>query len=1108
MTTESLWYKDAVIYELHVRAFFDSTNDGVGDFAGLTSKLDYLHDLGVTCLWLLPFYPSPLKDDGYDIANYEGIHPSYGTMKDFKTFLREAHARGLKVVTELVINHTSDQHPWFQAARKAPPGSSKRDYYVWSDTNHKYEGVRIIFTDTEHSNWTWDPEAKAYYWHRFFRHQPDLNFDNPRVRRAVLKTMKYWLDMGVDGLRLDAIPYLIEREGTNCENLPETHAIIKDIRRELDRHYSDRMLLAEANQWPADVREYFGDGDECHMSFNFPLMPRIFMSLQLEDRFPIVEVIRQTPEIPESCQWAIFLRNHDELTLEMVTDEERDYMYQAYAADPQMRVNIGIRRRLAPLMENNRERIELLYGMLFSLPGTPVIYYGDEIGMGDNIYLGDRNGVRTPMQWTGDRNAGFSRADPARLFAPPIMDAVYGYQALNVEAQQRSPSSLLNWVKRMIGVRKQHQTFGRGSVEFLEPVNRKVLAFVRRHQDETILVVANLSRAVQGVSLDLSRFAGLFPVELRDRTEFPRIGTQPYFLSLAPYGFFWFRLQPSPSAIDVEQTPALLGPEQALLASGEWHTLFDGHVRRLIERDYLAPFLSRQRWFPGKARTIASARIADWGQLTRGREPSFLLLVDVTYVDGGRERYFVPVATAGGSKAIGVVQDTPELVIAHITGARKGVLHGHLELDMAEAFLSAIDRHAEVEMHTGRATFVTTSALAALKGDEPSGALPARRVSGEQSNTSLIFGDRLILKLFRRLEPGPNPEYELGYHLTERVGFKRVPPLAGGMTYTAPGDTEATSLAVLHGLVEHQSTGWDHALAGAKRLYDLSLAKAHLPDPALMRATSLVALSDATVPPLVLDTIGGYLATAALLGTRSAELHQALATPSGDPTIDPVPFSADGRRATAEAMREHARHVLDMLENQRHQVPPELVGATEQVLDNRDRLVARVGAIADVEAEVDAIRIHGDYHLGQVLMHKTDFVILDFEGEPAKPLAERRQRQLAMKDVAGMLRSFSYAVYAELFDYTTNRPRDFERLEPWTRVAQLWVSAVFLRSYRVSTAGARFQPADGAVFDALLGSFLIDKALYELLYELNNRPGWLRIPLLGLVNLIEGHEAR
>ncbi len=600
---DPLWYKDAIVYQAHVRAFFDSTNDGVGDFAGFSQKLDYLQSLGVNALWLQPFYPSPLRDDGYDIADYENIHPSYGRLADFDNFIAEAHRRNIRVITELVINHTSDQHPWFQAARRAPAGSPEREFYVWSETIQKYEGVRIIFTDTETSNWSWDDTAKAYYWHRFFHHQPDLNFDNPEVIAAVVKVMRFWLDRGVDGMRLDAVPYLIERDGTICENLDETHQVLKSIRREVDASYPDRMLLAEANQWPADVRPYFGDGDECHMAFHFPLMPRMFMAVRQEDRHPIVEILRQTPEIPDNCQWAMFVRNHDELTLEMVTDEERDYMYQAYAADPQMRINVGIRRRLAPLMENSRRRIELMNSLLFSLPGTPVIYYGDEIGMGDNIYLGDRNGVRTPMQWTGDRNGGFSRADPARLFAPPIMDPVYGYQAINVEAQERSPFSLLNWMKRMIGLRKQHKVFGRGSIEFLSPQNRKVLVYVRSHQDETILCVANLSRTVQPAELDLSRFRGMIPVEMLGLTEFPRIGELPYFLTLGPYAFYWFRLLQSAPAITARTAPETsTGVPQApgLLVGAAWDTLLDGNVRTLIERDLLLPFLQRQRWFGGR----------------------------------------------------------------------------------------------------------------------------------------------------------------------------------------------------------------------------------------------------------------------------------------------------------------------------------------------------------------------------------------------------------------------------------------------------------------------------------------------------------------------------
>jgi maltose alpha-D-glucosyltransferase/alpha-amylase len=540
MTTDDLWYKDAIFYELQVKSFYDSNGDGIGDFRGLIEKLDYLKELGIDCIWVTPFYPSPQRDDGYDIADFTGVHPDYGTFQDVKLFLKEAHRRGLKVMFDLVLNHTSDQHPWFQAAR-SDPKSPYRNYYVWSDTDQKYREARIIFTDTERSNWTWDPVAQQYFWHRFFSHQPDLNYDNPRVRREMLKVVRHWLELGVDGFRVDAIPYLYEREGTNCENLPETHAFLKELRRYIDQHFPGRILLAEANQWPVDVRPYFGDGDEFHMAFNFPVMPRIFMALRREDRTPIVDIINQLPPIPDACQWCLFLRNHDELTLEMVTDDERDYMY---ATDPRMKLNLGIRRRLAPLLDNGRRRIELLNSLLFTLPGSPIIYYGDEIGMGDNIYLGDRNGVRTPMQWTGDRNGGFSRADAARLYSPVISDPVYGYQAVNVEAQTRDSSSLLNWMKRLIQLRKRYPVFGRGSIEFLEPANRKVLVYVRQGEGQTVLVINNLSRYVQPVELDLRKFNGWTPHEIFGGTPFPPIGELPYFLTLGPHGFYWFRLDP------------------------------------------------------------------------------------------------------------------------------------------------------------------------------------------------------------------------------------------------------------------------------------------------------------------------------------------------------------------------------------------------------------------------------------------------------------------------------------------------------------------------------------------------------------------------------------
>src|SRR5215813_7623273 len=676
---QPLWFKTAVFYEIHTRAFFDANGDGSGDFRGLTEKLDYLQWLGVDCIWLLPFFKSPLRDGGYDISDFFQIQPDYGTVDDVRDFIEAAHQRGIRVIADLVMNHTSSDHPWFQESRSSPD-NPKRDWYVWSDTVHRYEEARIIFTDTESSNWTWDDQAQAYFWHRFFSHQPDLNFDNPEVQEAMLEVLRFWLDLGMDGFRLDAVPYLYERDGTNGENLPETHQYLKRVRAEVDEKYPDRVLLAEANQWPADVVEYFGDGDECHMAFHFPVMPRMFMAVRREEANPIYEILRQTPDIPDNCQWGLFLRNHDELTLEMVTDEERDYMYSVYAADPQMRINVGIRRRLAPLVENSRRRIELLNAMLFSFPGTPIIYYGDEIGMGDNIYLGDRHGVRTPMQWTSDRNGGFSRADPARVYAPAIQDPVYGYQAINVEAQERSPFSLLNWMKRLIAMRKQHQVFGRGSLEFVGGPNRKVLAYVRRDERETILVVANLSRDVQPAELELQAFAGLLPIEMSGLTEFPRIGDRPYFLSLGPYASYWFILQREPmqSAPRVLTAPdphaAIVDALPSLLVGVDWRNVLDAGTRLVLERQALRPFLQRQRWFGSKAREIRQARFTDWATIQNGTDPSFLTLVTLEYDDGWRETYLLPLALLSGEAAARVLRRAPSAVLARITGARKGVI--------------------------------------------------------------------------------------------------------------------------------------------------------------------------------------------------------------------------------------------------------------------------------------------------------------------------------------------------------------------------------------------------------------------------------------------------
>jgi maltose alpha-D-glucosyltransferase / alpha-amylase len=1087
-TSDPLWYKDAVIYELHVRAFFDSNGDGVGDFQGLIQKLDYLQDLGVTCLWLLPFFPSPLKDDGYDISDYLSVHPSYGTVEDFKEFLAAAHQRGLQVMIELVMNHTSDEHPWFQRARQAPPGSPERDFYVWSNTDQKYHDARVIFTDAEKSNWTWDPVAQAYFWHRFFSHQPDLNYSNPRVVAEMLNIMRNWLDMGVDALRVDAIPYLVEREGTNCENLPETHAIVKELRSEIDAGYSNRMILVEANQWPTDVRPYFGEGDECHMAFHFPLMPRIYMALRQEDRLPITDIMAQTPEIPAACQWGLFLRNHDELTLEKVTKDERDYMYLAYSADARMRINLGIRRRLAPLMDNNRRRIELLNSLLFSFPGTPILYYGDEIGMGDNIYLGDRNGVRTPMQWNGDRNAGFSRATPAKLFSPVIMDAVWGYEAVNVEAQQSDPSSLVSWMRNMIALRKLFGVFGRGTLEFLNPSNRKVLAYLRRYRDERILCVANLSRFAQPVDLELPDLEGVKPVEMLGYVEFPLIGRQPYRLTLGPYGFFWLELHgPAESAQSrIEQVP---------LAADSWEMVLEGAGRYRLETVLLAEYLPKQRWFGGRARRIRSTRIADWAALPDSK--AALTLVEVQYDQGSPDLYFLPLALRFDKAADELTSNSILSPASSRNGP--GLLYDGLADDSAcEALLALIENANETRSRNGLIRGIPGTRFSALRGSAEA-PWTVRRPSVEQTNSSIFFDDCLTLKLFRRQQGGANPDAEVGRYLTEEVGFDGVPPFAGAIEY-APADGEPATLAMLQGVVANQGDGWRLSLEELSRYYE-NCATACFPQDADLGAADLFGLSDEPPSQPARDAVGIALDSAARLGRRTAQLHLALASPSTDPAFRPELITSDDLERTLAGLRAEAARVFDLLKDTVADLPDPEVDLAGMVLGRRRRILDSFRFLTLDGAGAQRIRVHGDYHLGQVLQVKTDYVILDFEGEPMRPLAERRAKQSPLKDVAGMLRSLSYAAYAGLMNYTARRPEDLESLEPW---AQLWersTGAEFLRAYRETAQHARFLPPDATNFRKLLAIFLLDKALYELSYELNHRPAWVRIPLMGLLSL-------
>ena len=1198
--TDPLWYKDAVIYEIHVRAFADSNNDGIGDFPGLMSRLDYLQDLGVTCLWLLPFFPSPLRDDGYDIAEYNDVNPSYGTLNDFKLFLDAAHLRGMQVMIELVINHTSDQHPWFKAARLAPPGSPAREMYVWSETDRLYEGVRIIFTDTEKSNWTWDDQAHAFYWHRFFSHQPDLNFDNPRVMDEVLKAMRFWLDMGVDALRLDAIPYLVERDGTSCENVPETHVKIKEIRAALDAEYSGRVILAEANMWPADVRPYFGEGDECHMAFHFPLMPRIYMAIRQEDRLPITDIMAQTPEIPESCQWGIFLRNHDELTLEMVTDDERDYMYLAYSADPRMRINVGIRRRLAPLVDNNRARIQLLNSLLLSFPGTPIMYYGDEIGMGDNIYLGDRNGVRTPMQWNSDRNAGFSRCDPARLYFPVIMDPIYGYQVVNVEAQLADQSSLLHWTRNMIALRKLFQVFGRGTLTFLHPENRKVLAYIRdleRADDthETVLCVANLSRFAQPVSLDLTPFNGLMPVEMLGYVSFPPITAAPYPLTVAPYSFLWFELQPAPVKIAEPELP----PEQTeaselvaldLLTKG-WSGMLAGHGTPLLEQA-LPAWLCNQRWFGGKSRRTLSVTIAEWFALqpptqailpTSSVPPAstlgdILLFLDVHFDDQTTDRYQLPLAYTTGAEIETIRASSPQTIIATLsTPTGPAILHdASTREDLRQSLLGLIAAQAALPVHDpklaateiaativaahesrpaheitdvadtqsiaetitrdhaiepaavapqftghmpgattdpgasgldsdtwgGVATETTLTGTKSAAFDEARGTtpLPARTGSAEQSNTNFLYGDKLLMKLFRRLEPGLNPDVEIGRFLTEVAHFNRIAPFLGELTLQ-PRAGEPTTVAMLQGLVANEGDGWSWTLAELARFFESAAAA---PPPA-DEGRPATLLADNPIPKQITEHAALYLQSAALLGQRTAELHLALATPTDDPAFAAEPFTPADLLADARRIDAQVNHTLDALKLKMSALRDLVADDAATVLTRRISLFAAAHAITGEPITSQRIRIHGDYHLGQILTTKSDFVILDFEGEPARSLEERRRKQSPLKDVAGMLRSFSYAAFSALDLYLQRHPQpDATRvgtLESWARLWQNAVSSEFLRAYRVTLQANPALLPPPAEAQALLNAYLLEKALYELLYELNNRPAWIRIPLAGILAL-------
>ena len=1088
-----LWYKDAIIYELHVKTFFDKDGDGIGDFRGLTEKLDYLEDLGINTIWLLPFYPSPLRDDGYDIADYYGIHEHYGNLRHFKRFLREAHRRDMKVIIELVLNHTSDQHAWFQRARKKDAPKKWQDFYVWSNTPNKYQDARIIFQDFETSNWTRDPQNGKYYWHRFYSHQPDLNYDHPEVQKAILKVIDFWMKMGVDGMRLDAVPYLFEREGTNCENLPESLAFLQKMRHHIDQHYVNRMILAEANQWPEDAIRYFGNGDACHMAFHFPLMPRMFMALKMEDRFPIIDILEQTPEIPENCQWSLFLRNHDELTLEMVTDEERDYMYRVYARDRSARINLGIRRRLAPLLDNHRRKMEIMKILLFSLPGTPTIYYGDEIAMGDNHFLGDRDGVRTPMHWSADRNAGFSKTNPQKLYLPVIIDPEYHYETVNVENQERNQTSFLWWMKRIINMRKNYKAFGRGSIQFLHPDNPKILAFTREYQDEVILVVVNLSRFSQVVELDLSQYTGYYPIEMFSKNQFPKIQENPYIMTMGVYDYFWFFLQKE-GVLEEQKTSKQI---PTLKTKTAWTQLFSTRSKSKIENQILPLFLKQQRWFGSKSQKIRKIKIQEKITIQNSHSQTLLLTLKVSYAESQEEYYLLPLSYKPMDQAHDILQDYSQQILFQLQLPEEEGLVFDAIYDEAfhRTLLHLIARRRVIRGQGGKLKAYPGKPFRAMRKKflnyEQSQLLGA-----EQSNSSILYDRQLIFKLFRKLDEGINPDLEIVRHITDKTDYQNIPAFAGALEFEKKEGAHIT-MGILYPFIQSEGNAWEYTHDFLIRYYERVLSKLSHLEKIPTLPNSLLKKSNQEVPEIMQELIGGpFMEMAYQLGKRTAEMHQALAGTTQDPDFKPQPFSLLYQRSLYQSIQSQIKRIFQSLRKNKRRWPETIQTDLQQVLNLESNLLDYCRNILAKKISAQKIRIHGDYHLGQVLYTGNDFYIIDFEGEPARPLGERRLKRSPLKDVAGMLRSFHYAAFSPLIQQQLTG--DYQTMEPWAKLWTYYISKTFLDSY-LEHIHAPIIPVKRSDINQLLSLYLLEKAVYEIGYELNNRPDWLAIPVKGIL---------
>lgn len=1125
MNNDPLWFKNAILYEVPVRAFADSNGDGIGDFRGLTEKLDYLQELGVTALWVLPFFPSPLRDDGYDIADYTNVNPIYGNLEDFKEFLEAAHQRDIRVIIELIVNHTSDQHPWFQRSRRAAPGTPERDFYVWSDTTHKYQEARIIFQDFETSNWTWDPVAKSYFWHRFYSHQPDLNYDHLAVQQAVFDVLDFWLQLGVDGLRMDAVPYLYEREGTNCENLPETHEFLKKLRRHVDQHFPNRMLLAEANQWPEDAAAYYGDGDECHMNFHFPLMPRLFMALRMEDTFPITDILQQTPTIPDNCQWGLFLRNHDELTLEMVTDEDRDYMYRVYAQDPEMRVNLGIRRRLAPLLGNDRRQIELLNSLLLSLPGTPVLYYGDEIGMGDNVYVGDRNGVRTPMQWSGDRNAGFSRANPHRLYLPLISDSEYHYTTVNVETQRANPNSLLNSMKRLIATRKRFEALGKGDFQLLHPENRKVIAYTRSYGDEQVLIVANLSRFVQSVELDLSSFEGRVPVEIFGRSQFPPITQSTYFLSLGAYAFYWFTLKPQINAVPIHpyaDIPTILIGRSAQVPHLQAGGLLGRTDLKTQLEAHLPDYLLRYRWFEGRNRTVQTAQITEAIALPYKDRIAYLLWLQVEFTQGNPQTYLLHLGYADGATADHVLNDMPQAIVARlqtIDTTEPAILFDEVvyadstyaDPIFFRSLVEAIAHNQRFKGYAGELVTIATELFESLSGGSVS--IEPTPLKGEHHNTSVIFCDgtptttapRLILKLFRNAAEGVNPDLEVRRFLDEQQQFANITSIAGWLEYRRPTGT-STTIGILQEYIPDVRNTWDYTLDSLRDyLEHVTVQQSHLTD-VPVSTTPLLERQAMEIPVLARNAIAAYLSNVQLLGQRTAELHIALAANSEQANFAPEPFTTLYQRSLYQYARNLVGQVFLQLKQQFKLLPIAAQPLAQAVLAHQDHYLERFKHILEQKIATLRTRYHGDYHLGQVLYTGKDFYIIDFEGESARTVSERRMKRSPLRDVASMLQSFHYAAHYALKNEVESgivHTEQISRMQQWAEFWEQWVGAAFLNAYLTVACQDSFLPVSQQELNVLFDHYLLEKAIADLGYALSQDSENIEISLQRVVQLMK-----